>query len=175
MEDFSSGGPGGAYTPPTMSPSLVAGLTHSLAKLAPANSACLREAACGFGFSSQFGGADFCWPGFAVESQQYDPQSQSTSLDQSAYTLDSSGAEDDVYGTAFAPHGSPPPGSDLTSSGVQRIVDHQLEKYNVSVPGHHDASPGAFGAHIGQGSTILESMSPPSLTEVCSRALEPPT
>ena len=49
---------------------------------------------------------------------------------------------------------------------MQRIVDHQLEKYNVSIPGPSASSQSPFAAHTGQGSTILESMSPPSLTEV---------
>ena len=45
-------------------------------------------------------------------------------------------AEEDLYGTAFAlsPVKLPDP-STLSNSGVQRIVDRQLEKYNVSIPG----------------------------------------
>jgi len=80
-------------------------------------------------------------PLIAVGSVQYDDMdsSQQQSADMTDSTLGStaaSGMEEDMYGTAFAPPPSPPlPTENLTSSGVQRIVDKQLEKYNVSIPG----------------------------------------
>jgi len=74
--------------------------------------------------------------------------------------------EEDVYGTAFAPPVSPEKGEDLTSSGVQRIVDHQLEKYNVSIPADSQQELTGFGGGPGITSSALSPMAPPSLTEV---------
>ena len=76
--------------------------------------------------------------------------------------------EDDVYGTAFAPPLSPEKGDDLTNSGVQRVVEHQLEKYNVSIPADLEGEPIGFGGPQNLTSSALSPMSmpPPSLNEV---------
>jgi len=47
---------------------------------------------------------------------------------------------EDVYGTAFAPS-PPPPNEDLTSSAINRIVDRQIEKYNVNVTTGYQVRP----------------------------------
>jgi len=75
--------------------------------------------------------------------------------------------EDDVYGTAFAPPLSPEKGDDLTNSGVQRVVEHQLEKYNVSIPADLEGEPIGFGGPQNLTSSALSPMSmpPPSLNE----------
>merc|ERR1712159_980420 len=69
-----------------------------------------------------------------------------------------------MYGTAFAPASPPLPAPHtLTSSGVQRIVDHQLEKYNVSIPGR--TTPGEAPAAPAQGYTPPAVSVQPSATK----------
>lgn len=76
------------------------------------------------------------------------------------------GETGDIYGTAFAPPLSPP--ENLTDSGVQRHVDHQLEKYGVTVPGRPAGDDIEQGGGIQMGERPTVGVSEAALTQMDS-------